>query len=259
MERYGSHRFIAANTAIPWLDGDEVQYNLTKDWLKGRKLLVNIYVPRDKEATRNQAFVDNEIYQLSEPISYVTLGEEVKLTVTVTNARVGHSFPNGPLDIYESWLEVKVVDGQNNVIFHSGGLDDEGFVKTENTRFFLTLGLNRKGTLIDKHNLWHMIGNAYKKLIPSGKTDLSNYTFTIPYWAKGDITIMSRVRYRRFNKWYTDWVFEGKDIRLPIVDMARATLSIPVRKRPEREKDITLLGRINKDNSNIARNMHSGG
>lgn len=231
-----SHRFIAANTAVPWLDGDEDQYSLTKEWLKGRKILVDIFIPRDKEASRNQAFVDNEVYGLSEPTLYVSLGQEVRLNVAVTNALVGHDFPNGPLDIYESWLELRVVDGQNNEIYHSGGLDEDGYVKPENTRFFFTLGLNRKGMLIDKHNLWHMIGHAYKKTIPSGQTDISTHVFRIPYWAKGDITVMARVRYRRFNKWYTDWVFEGRDARLPIIDMGRDTLSVPIRNQPQKER-----------------------
>ncbi len=233
-----SHRFVAANPVIPWLDGDETQFNMTKDWLKGRKLLVTIFPPRDKMASRNQAFIDNEVYQLSEPSPYVTMGEEVQLKVAVTNAKIGHSYPNGPLDIYESWLELKVVDAQNNVIYHTGALDEEGNVKAENTRFFFTVGLNRKGTVINKHNLWHMIGNAYKKLIPSGGTDISTYAFKIPFWAKGDITVMARVRYRKFNKWFTDWVLGGKNIKLPIVDVARDTLSIPIRKQPEREQAI---------------------
>lgn len=231
-----SHRFIAANTAVPWLDGDEEQYRLTKEWLKGRKLLVDIFIPRDKEGTRGQAFVDNGIYGLSEPGLYVSQGQEVRLNVAVTNARVGHDFPNGPLDIYESWLELKVVDGQNNVMYHSGGLDEDGYVRPEKTRFFFTLGLNRKGDLIDKHNLWHMIGHAYKKAIPSGQTDVSTHTFRVPYWAKGDMTVMARVRYRRFNQWYTDWVFEDREVRLPVVDMGRDTLSVPIRSRPQKEK-----------------------
>lgn len=180
--------------------------------------------------------MDNEIYALSEPALYVSLGQEVRLNVAVTNARVGHDFPNGPLDIYESWLELRVVDGQNNEIYHSGGLDEDGYVKPENTRFFFTLGLNRKGTLVDKHNLWHMIGHAYKKTIPSGQTDISTHIFRVPYWAKGDITVMARVRYRRFNKWYTDWVFEGRDVRLPVIDMGRDTLSVPIRNQPQKER-----------------------
>jgi hypothetical protein len=231
-----SHRFIAANTAIPWLDGDKEQFELTRDWLKGRKLLITIFEPRDENASRNTAFVDNEIYQLSEPAPYVTMGQEVDLKVMLTNAGVGHGFPNGPLDIYESWLEVKVVDAQNNVIFWSGKVGEDDYVEKENTRFFFTLGVDRKGRLVDKHNLWHMIGNAYKKMILPGSTDLSSYKFVVPYWVKGDITVMARLRYRRFNKWFTDWVFEGKDVRLPIIDMARATISIPVRMRPDQER-----------------------
>ena len=77
---------------------------------------------------------------------------------------------------------------------------------------FFTLGVDRKGRLVDKHNLWHMIGNAYKKMILPGATDLSSYKFAVPYWVKGDITVMARLRYRRFNKWFTDWVFE--DVQL---------------------------------------------
>ncbi len=230
-----SHRFIAANTAIPWLDGDKEQFELTRDWLKGRKLLLTIFEPRDENASRNMAFVDNDIYRLSEPAPYVTMGQEVDLKVMLTNAGAGHGFPNGPLDIYESWLEVKVVDGQNNTIFWSGKVGEDDYVEQENTRFFFTLGVDRKGRLVDKHNLWHMIGNTYKKMIMPGSTDLSSYKFTLPYWVKGDITVMARLRYRRFNKWFTDWVFEDKDVRLPIIDMARATVSIPVRKRPDQE------------------------
>lgn len=129
-----------------------------------------------------------------------------------------------------------MVDAQNNVIFWSGRVGVDDYVEKENTRFFFTLGVDRKGRLVDKHNLWHMIGNAYKKMIMPGATDLSSYKFTVPYWVKGDITVMARLRYRRFNKWFTDWVFEDKDVRLPIIDMARATVSIPVRMRPEQEK-----------------------
>ncbi len=230
-----SHRFIAANTAIPWLDGDMEQFELTKDWLKGRKILITIFEPRDKNASKNMAFVDNDIYRLSEPAPYVTMGQEVDLKVMLTNAGAGHGFPNGPLDIYESWLEVKVVDGQNSVIFWSGKVSEDDYVEKENTRFFFTLGVDRKGRLVDKHNLWHMIGNAYKKKIMPGSTDLSSYKFVVPYWVKGDITVMARLRYRRFNKWFTDWVFANKDVRLPIIDMARATVSIPVRMRPDQE------------------------
>ena len=69
-----------------------------------------------------------------------------------------------------------------------------------------------------------------------GETDLSSYKFVVPYWVKGDITVMARLKYRRFNKWFTDWVFEDKDVRLPIIDMARATISIPVRMRPDQEE-----------------------
>jgi hypothetical protein len=233
--RVRSHRFIAANTAIPWLDGDQEQFEMTKEWLKSRKILIDIFEPRDKDASRNTTFVDNEIYEMSEPSPYVTMGEEVNLKVMLTNTGVGHGFPNGPLDIYQAWLEVKVVDSQNNVIFHSGKVNDEGFVETKNTRFFFTLGIDRRGKLIDKHNLWHMIGNAYKKMIKPGFTDLSSHKFVVPYWVKGDITVMARLRYRRFNKWFTDWVFEGRDVRLPIIDMARDTVSIPVRMKTEKE------------------------
>jgi hypothetical protein len=97
--------------------------------------------------------------------------------------------------------------------------------------------------LINKHNLWDMIGNSYKKRIPPGSSNLTTYTFQVPYWVKGDLTVTARLRYRRFNKWFTDWVFDGKDVRLPIIDMARDTLTIPVRKRPEAKSAVAGLVR----------------
>ncbi len=48
-----------------------------------------------------------------------------KLGITVTNDGAGHSIPTGLGDLRQVWLEIKVQDKDNNIIFQSGVLDDK--------------------------------------------------------------------------------------------------------------------------------------
>lgn len=236
-----SHRFIAANTANPYLSGDKEQLDLTTEWMKRREIYLDIYETRVKNAVRGERFVSQDIYHNAEVAPYVYMGDTVELKVALTNIGVGHHFPDGPIDIHEAWVEVKITDGQGNVIFWSGNMDENGFVD-EKAHFYRALGVDREGQLINKHNIWQMVGNIYSKTIPPGETDIATYEFQIPYWIKGDMTIMARLRYKKFNQWYTNWALSRTDIRLPVVDMARDSMTLPVRKKREQEKVASVNG-----------------
>ncbi len=62
-----------------------------------------------------------------------------------------------------------------------------------------------------------------------------SYDFSIPSWTKSPITISSAVRYRKFNNRYARWALEDDAIELPIVDMARDAITIPIRKKRKLE------------------------
>lgn len=230
-----SHRFVAANTAVPWLDGDKVQFEKTVEWMKRREIFLDIYEPRVRNGVRGEKFVSQDIYHVAEIAPYVYMGDTLELQIASTNVGVGHHFPDGPIDIYESWIEVKATDSQGKIVFWSGKIADDGNVD-EDAHFFRALAVDRYGKLVNKHNLWDMVGSVYSKTIAPGETDIATFGFDIPYWVKGDITVMARLRYRRFNQWYTNWALGRTDVRLPVVDMARDTMTIPVKKKREQEK-----------------------
>ncbi|MCC7202338.1 MAG: hypothetical protein IT393_06745 [Nitrospirae bacterium] len=232
-----SHRYVAANTAVPWLTGDKEQLELTEEWLKRREVFLDIYEPRIKDGPRETKFISQDLYHAAEITPWVYMGDKFELQISVTNFGVGHHFPDGPVDIHEAWIEVRITDSAGNLVFSSGAMDKNGEVD-EKAHFYRALEVDRYGKIVDKHNLWDMIGHVYVKMIPPGETDIATYEVEVPYWVKGNLTVMARLRYRKFNQQYTNWALNRTDVRLPIVDMARDSITIPVRNKREQERGL---------------------
>ncbi|NIU20110.1 MAG: cytochrome c family protein, partial [Actinobacteria bacterium] len=55
-------------------------------------------------------------------------GDTVRVQAVITNNKVGHDFPTGPLDIIQAWVEIVVTDQDGNVVFESGRRDDRHFI-----------------------------------------------------------------------------------------------------------------------------------
>lgn len=229
-----SHRYPGSNTAIPWLNGDKKQFEITKKFLQSNKVRVDIEEPNRDEAIRSKTFVNSEILKGTETPYYYYMGEEVSLNVIVSNIAVGHDFPGGSIDINQVWVSLRVTDAQNKVIYESGKVDKNQIVDAK-AQFYRSLLIDRKGNTVWKHDLFNMTGRSYKKVIKSGGSDVIRYTFKIPYWVKGPLSVSAIVRYRKFNQHYAEWALDHKGIELPIIDMARDTLSIPIRYYREKE------------------------
>jgi ferredoxin len=230
-----SHRTPGANTAIPWLMGDEKQLESVKSFLQSGKVRIDIEEPYRKQGPRSQQFVSAEALIETDAPYYFYMGEDVTLNVIVLNTLVGHDFPGGTIDINEAWIAFKVVDAQNKVIYESGYLLDDLSVDPK-AQIYRSVPVDRKGNHVWRHDLFNMVGQSYRKTIPPGQSDIVPYTFKIPYWVKGPLTVSAVVRYRKFNQKYAEWALEHKGIELPIVDVARDALIIPIRYKPEIEK-----------------------
>jgi hypothetical protein len=89
-------------------------------------------------------------------------GQELPITVRITNNKLGHDFPTGPLDIIQAWIELTVTDDQGNVVYTSGGLDDKRYIDP-GSFMFKAEPVDRYGNLIDRHNLWEMVGIRYRR------------------------------------------------------------------------------------------------
>lgn len=230
-----SHRSLGSNTAIPYYTGDQEQLQLTKAFLQADKVRVTIEKPNRKDATYSHKYVSPDSSSTQETPAYFYLNEKVSLNLIITNANVGHDFPGGTTDINEVWIHFKVSDSQNRIIYESGAIEESNDVDP-NAYFYLSKPIDRQGNHIWKHDLFNMVGDSFKRVIKAGQSDIVSYDFEVPSWAKGPLTISSIVRYRKFNNQYARWALDDPTIELPIVNMARDALTIPLRKKHEVEQ-----------------------
>jgi hypothetical protein len=146
-----SHRFIAANQLMPALlklPGWEEQVRLTEAWLKG-----DFEIPEIADKWASGPAVTLE---LAGP-DHVGEGETVNLRTIITSNKVGHDFPTGPLDIIQSWVELTVTDDQGREVYSTGKVDEKGFIEP-GSFIFKAEPVDQYGNLIDRHNLWEMVG-----------------------------------------------------------------------------------------------------
>ncbi len=168
-----SHRFLGANSMVPAmlkLDGWEKQRQLTEQWLRG-----TFAVPEIAEKWREGPVVQ---MALDVPDS-ATPGEKIPLRLILTANKVGHDFPTGPLDIIQSWVELHVYDPAGEEIFSSGTVDENHFIEP-GSFLFKAEPVDQYGNLIDRHNLWEMVGVRFRRAIFPGYSDTVEYMVDCP-------------------------------------------------------------------------------
>ena len=148
-------------------------------------------------------------------------GDAVRVDVVVRNKGIGHTLVPELRDFYESWLDFEAKDDMGRTIYRSGGVDDNRKVDP-NARSYTLRILSRDGKSIDHHEVWKTYVKAYDATISPGKGDVVRYRFRVPSDAKG-VVVTASVRYRRFNRTFTNWVFSDKPTspdRFPTVTLA---------------------------------------
>lgn len=227
-----SHRFIGANTMLPFLTKDKTQYTLTKKFLQSGKMRISIEEPNRSDATQTLRALDENIRNFSEAPYYYYLGETAEINTIVTNQGVGHNFPGGTTDINEAWISFTVTDASNQIIYQNGFINPDNSVD-EDAYFYRSQPIDKHGNLVWKHDLFNRVGEAYKRVIPAGKSDIVKFTFRVPAWAKSPLVITTSLKYRKLNDRYARWALGDKYEPLPIIDMARDTLTVPLRIKKE--------------------------
>jgi hypothetical protein len=216
-----NHRFAAANQymaaavrspdageqirlAAEWLEGKREVKEIAKVWPQGPVLPMKIVAP---ESARP--------------------GETVKLQVVISNAKAGHSFPTGPLNVVRSWVELIVRDSAGAEVYHSGGLDDGWHIQA-GSYIIRPIAIDLKGRQIMMPDLWHPVGPKFKQAIPPGKSEIFDYEFRAPAGAKGPLAVEARLRYRKANQHFIDSVYGEGRHTTPVTDVSAAQAGIPV-------------------------------
>lgn len=238
-----SHHFAAANTFLPLLRGDKKQFEAVKAFLQEDKIRVSIDKPSRSDLVQSTSFMNEDLRDSSEASMFYYLGEEANISVVVSNQGVGHNFPAGTIDINQAWIDFSVTDSAGREVFRSGAISKDGYVDKD-AYFYRSKPIDRHGQLVWKHDLFNMVGSSFKRVIPAGESDVANYQFTVPSWAKSPLTIVATVRYRKLNNDYAKWALKDKYFDIPPIDMGWDSLSLPVKLRKEVEQ---LESRVSSD------------
>jgi Flp pilus assembly protein TadD len=130
--------------------------------------------------------------------------------VVVRTKKVGHFFPGGTVDAYDSWLELKGTDDKGQTIFWSGRVEDNGHGPVEKgAHFYRSLQIDAHGNPINKRNAWATRAVVYVRLIPPGAADTVHYRMHIPENTGSKITLHARLCYRKFAWYGTQEAFAG--------------------------------------------------
>jgi tetratricopeptide (TPR) repeat protein len=231
-----SHTFPAANTAVPTANGDAGQLKLTQDFLKGA-VTVDIFaispalskaeggasaaselssafaVGEEAESSTPQAAA-GVAAAISAPLNRidpaVRQGDTVLVDVVVRTRKVGHFFPGGTVDAFDTWVELKATDDQGRVVFWSGRVGDDGKGPVDKgAHFYRSLQLDGHGHPIDKRNAWSSRTAVYVRLIPPGAADTVHYRLNVPRDARNQIKLQARLCYRKFSWYNTQFSFAG--------------------------------------------------
>jgi tetratricopeptide (TPR) repeat protein len=137
-------------------------------------------------------------------------GEAVRVDVVVRTRKVGHFFPAGTLDAFDTWVEFKATDDKGRVIFWSGKVEDDGKGPVDKgAHFYRSLQVDAHGNPINKRNAWASRAVVYVRFIPPGAADTVHYRLKIPKDVAGRIKLHARLCYRKFSWYNTQFSFAG--------------------------------------------------
>src|SRR5579872_45091 len=292
-----SHRFPGANTAIPSVNHDAEQLKITEQFLQSGFVTVDLFAASPVEEQKGQTemrrraadvpaiastfavgeeseqtgpAVIREVGKIAAPIDAPGVkfapGSTVRIDAVVRTRKIGHFFPAGTVDGYDVWLEFRACDAAGKILAWSGCVEDDGRGPVEKgAHFYKSYQIDGEGNPINKRNAWQTRSVLYVKLIPPGAADTVHFRMAIPRDAVGPITLETKLNYRKFTRYYTEWAFAGKakpgpaglafDSReytfdsapvpdLPIVTLAHATARVdlgeprwePVIRKQDRER-----------------------
>ncbi|HMB70113.1 MAG TPA: multiheme c-type cytochrome, partial [bacterium] len=245
--KHRDHRFIAANSLVPsvlQIDGWEEHARLTEEWLKGERSIPEIeYKWAAGPAVGISIDCPDEI----------RAGETVPVRVVITSNKVGHDFPTGPLDIIQSWINLEVTDEAGNVVYVTGDVDEDHFIRP-GSFMFKAEPVDRYGNLIDRHNLWEMVGVRFRRALFPGFSDAASFSFACPSemparsegeWADSstpvekeftletaaarELRVKAHLDYRKADQFLLNFMFgEDSGLTAPVIRMASDEKTIRV-------------------------------
>jgi len=221
------HQFPSANTAMPYLVGDEMP---DPDAAIAAHRAFNEGVMRvDVFGIRGNGRVDGPLTAPIRPEApELRAGAEYLLETVIRTVKMGHLFTEGTADSNQVWLDVVVRSG-DRVIGRSGGRSEQGVVDPW-SHFVNAFVLDRHGGRINRRNAEDIFIALYNNQIPPGAADVVHYRLRVPEDVEAPITIDVALRYRKFDTELMRLVTgdDGWSNDLPVMTLARDSVTLPV-------------------------------
>ncbi len=221
-----SHRFNAANTAIPFLRNDSTQIELIKNFLQDSKLKVSIVAVKEFPKS-NISTIPEDFAKISLPLdsqkSIIPTSKDLIVDVVIRNKGVGHKYPGGVIDSFSDWLEFEVRN-VGKTIFVSGYRIENEIDST--AHFFNGFLLDGDGNRIQRRDVWNWKTTLYNHQIPPSQSQVVHYKVTIPDSLE-EVTFVAKLNHKKFNSQFLNFVYEGKEIpNFPIFPIAQDSVKI---------------------------------
>jgi tetratricopeptide (TPR) repeat protein len=222
-----SHRFLAANTALSFIRGDTSTLRRVEEFLQDEIVSVDVFGWHAVDGRRVERALGDRIT--------VRPGLEIELDIVVRNRGAGHSFPGGTLDSNEGWLDVRLLDESGVVVARSGGLDQDGHLDP-GAHVYRALFVDTAGRAIDRRNPQDIRALVFVNAVGPGTANLAHYRLKVP-GRPGRYTLDARLRWRKFNRAYSEFVFSmvpeafpghSSAPALPVTTVARTELRLEV-------------------------------
>jgi cytochrome c-type biogenesis protein CcmH/NrfG len=200
-----SHRFLAANSALPALRGDEDGKARVEAFLKGA---VSIELVTRRE------------------------GSALVVDTVLRNRKVGHRFPGGTVDSNEAWVEVTVTRADGDPVARSGILSPRGELDPD-VHLIRGQPVDGEGLPIRERDPQHMRGVVWDTTITPADPQVVRYR--LERAPEGPHHIRARVRYRKVSAAYA----QSACRKLADPDARARCLAVPVVEISEAEQDET--------------------
>ena len=239
-----SHRFPAANMAVPTANHDAAQLKATEDFLKSGFISVDIFaaspvtetksemrrraseaptlsstmaVGEEAEQSGGQVLI-REVGEVAAPLDQIgaqagakfKAGSTVRLDVVVRTRKIGHFFPGGTVDAFDIWLELQGKDADGKIVYWSGYTESDNGPVEKGAHFYKSYQLDADGNPINKRNAFQSRSLLYVRLIPPGAADTAHFRVKIPDAAKGPLTFTAKLNYRKFTHYYNQYAYAGQ-------------------------------------------------
>jgi tetratricopeptide (TPR) repeat protein len=235
------HGFPGANTGLFELLKHEPKYQhmtegfdesiaLHTEFLKDKKVRIDLFGV--KQFNPDGSVNDESLVALRPQLPSLQPGQTYLFETVVRTLNIGHHFSQGTVDSNEIWVDFEAKAG-GKVIARSGATTnpDETGAVDEWSHFINVYMLDKNGHRIDRRNPQDIFTPLYNHQIPPGAANVVHYKMTVPPDVSGPIELTVRVRYRKFDQKYLEYIYGAKNQpipKLPIVDMCSDTVTLPV-------------------------------